>query len=185
MKVVLAAGAVIAISRCSSTPEDVGNTARGEAKPTTVASIEAKQVAAEQEAPYVVEVGFDRLRSDLKADAREKVSSLYKSVATPDRIKLAQIITWADHEYPSESKKKLGKDQRELAKRRGETLEKYLKEQNPDLKVKLFNMAERPGKIADLLGSEDARVKESLERTGAAAKARRAIVLIVMKEGKS
>lgn len=178
---------VLAMSAgCSSTPLEVGNVAHGEPKPTTVASIEAKQVAAEQEAPYVVEIEFRRGSSDASEAARAKVRSLYKSLAKPELLKSVKVISWADAEYPEKSVKRLTDKQKKLADRRGETIREILEAEKADLKFELYNMAVRPGKFGEFIGNSDARIKESLERAGTTtSKARKAIVMFVMEEGKS
>ncbi len=192
------------ILSCSSTPEQVGNEARGEPKSTTVASIEAKQVAAEQQAPFVVEVEFNKRSNALGPSARARVHALLKSMPAPERLKSVKIVAWGDEEYPSASKRKLSQEQTDLAKRRGESIENFLKEKNTELKVQHYNMAKRPGKISDFFGTDDARIKESLERAGVSttdgntvnsstsrpagkpnSKARKAILMLVLEEGNS
>lgn len=207
LKSMVVAGILVltsAILGCSSSPERVGNEARGEPKSTTVASIEAKQVAAEQEAPFVVEVEFDKRSDKLSQSARAKMQTLLKSMAAPGRLKGVKIVAWGDEEYPSESKKKLSKEQSDLAKRRGDSIESFLKEKNGNIEFQHFNMAKRPGKVSDFFGTEDARIKESLERAGVSttdekqankaasepkskpsSKARKAILMLVLEEGKT
>lgn len=177
---------------CSSTPEQVGNVAHGEPKPTTVASIEAKQVAAEQEAAYVVEVLFAKNSAKVSPEAAAKIEAMFKNVPDQKRVKGVKIISWADDEYPSTGDKKLSSTQVDLAKERLESVQRIVKDRHAGLQFELVNMAKRPGPFSKLVGTEDARIKESLERAGvsttedkAASKARKAIILLVMKEGKS
>ena len=174
------------LAGCSSTPAEVGNVAHGEPKPTTVASIEAKQVAAEQEAPYVVEIIFERNSADLDKAARAKMTAMYKSVPKPELLKSVKVISWADAEYPPKDVKRLTDRQKKLADRRGEAIREFIKTENGKLKFQLYNMAERPGKFGEFVGNSDARIKDSLERAGStASKARKAIVMFIMEEGKS
>ena len=182
----------LALTACSSTPKEVGNVARGEPKPTTTASIEAKQVAAEQEAAFVVEIEFSAKSAKLGAAARAKVDALYKTVATPDRLKSVKVISWADDEYPSKRERKLKREEMDLAKRRGEAVQNYLKSRNGKLEFELYNMAQRPGTFSEFVGSADARIKNSLERAGVStteekstSKARKVIVMLLMSEGQS
>lgn len=172
---------------CSSTPEEVGNVAKGEPKPTTVASIEAKQVAAEQEAAYVVEIEFPGKSAKIGPAAKDKVEALYKTVPEPERLKAAKIISWGDREYPTTEQKKLSEGDIDLAKKRGEAVQRILKERNAKLEIDLYNMAQRPGAFSKLIGREEARIKESLERAvgdSSQAKARKTIVLLVLDEKK-
>lgn len=170
------------VTACSSAPKEVGNVARGEPKPTTVASIEAKQVAAEQEAAYVTEIDFAKNSARLTSAARSKIESLYK-MADPSRLKSVKVIAWADQEYPKEPEKKLGFGDRELAKHRGEAVQNLIKEKNPKLDLELYNMAQRPGTFSEFVGSADARIKKSLEHAGqSTSKARKVIVMLLLDE---
>lgn len=180
---------VVSISGCKSAPGAVGNVAQGEPKPTTVASIEAKQVAAEQEAAYVVEIEFEKKSAKLGADAQLKIETLMKNVAQPQRLKSAKIISWADREYPSKDEKRLGYDQTNLAKLRGEAVQDFLKQRNAKLDFELYNMARRPGTFGEFMGSADARIKDSLERAGistteekSTSRARKTIVMLLLDE---
>lgn len=174
---------------CSSTPKDVGNAAQGEGKPANTASIEAKQLAAEQEAAYVVEIEFKAKSSKLGHGAREKIDALYKTVSRPERLKGAKIISWADDEYPSKKERKLSYNSTELAKKRGEAVQNFLNKRSPNMEFELYNMAKRPGTFSEFVGSADARIKDSLERAGisttaekATPKARKTIVMLLMGE---
>lgn len=180
----LAAAALL--SGCASAPVEVGNQVHDEPRPATTASIEVKQVAAEQESPYVVEIEFQAKAFKMGRDAKSKVLLLYKSVSERSRLKSIKVIAWADEEYPSAEQKKLSSDQMKLAKQRSEEIQNFLKRENRNLKFELYNMAERPGKFNEFLGGSDAEVKDSLERAGTSvSKKRKAIVMLVMAEGKS
>ncbi len=182
----------LVLASCSSTPKEVGNAARGEAKPTTTASIEAKQIAAEQEAAYVVEIEFAPKSAVLGPSARSKVEALYKTVSRPQHLKGVKVISWADDEYPSKRERKLNRVGMDLAKRRGEAVQNFLKMRNSNLEFELYNMAQRPGTFSEFVGTADARIKNSLERAGVStteekitSKARKVIVMLLMGENQS
>ncbi len=177
------------MTACSSSPKDVGNAAQGEGKPANTASIEAKQLAAEQEAAYVVEIEFSKKSSKLSAASREKIEALYKTVARPERLKGVKVIAWADDEYPSKKERKLSFNSTELAKSRAEAVQNFLKKRNTNLEFELYNMAKRPGTFSEFVGTADARIKDSLERAGISTtaekstpKARKTIVMLLMGE---
>ncbi|CAN5653586.1 hypothetical protein BH10BDE1_BH10BDE1_26550 [soil metagenome] len=183
---------LLLLTACASTPEKVGNVAHGEAKPTTVASIEAKQVAAEQQAAYVVEVEFAHKSSSLSVEAKKKMAAFYENIAEPMNLKVAKVISWSDEEYPAKSSSRLNQKQIGLAKQRAENIETFLKAKNSGLQFELYNMAKRAGSFAEFVGGADARIKDSLERAGisttnekATSKARKAIVMLVLKERES
>ena len=177
---------------CSSTPKEVGNIARGEPKSTTTASIEAKRLAAEQEAAYVVEIEFSKDSAVLGSAARAKVDALYKTVSAPNRLKAVKVISWADEEYPLKRERKLKGAEMDLAKRRGEAVQNFLKKRNSNLEFELYNMAQRPGTFSEFVGTADARIKNSLERAGVSttdekstSKARKVIVMLLMSESQT
>jgi len=179
--------AILAIS-CSSTPKEVA-TQTPPYVPQT--SIEAKQVAAEQEAPFVTEVTFKKGSSELTTDAKQRLETLLKRVQGDQSIEEVKVITWADEEYPAASKKSLSKGQKEVAEDRNKELKRYLNDKDSKMKVSAYNMAERPSAFTNFLGTSDARIKKSLETAGipttesqnkATAKASKAIVMLIMKE---
>lgn len=186
--------ALLALAACSSTPTDVKNTAHGEQKPASQASIEAKQVAAEQEAPYVTEISFKKGSKDLTKASQEKIEALMKRASQDKEVKTVKVVSWADQEYPGDEKKTLPKDQKELAKNRNEEIKNFLERAKSDLKVETYSMAERPSALNDFLGTDGARIKESLEKTGIAttdkqnamttSKASKAMVMLVLKDEK-
>ncbi|MGZ5279186.1 MAG: hypothetical protein ACXWC9_04545 [Pseudobdellovibrionaceae bacterium] len=180
---------LLAIS-CSSkpAPEEVTNTSPPYVPQT---SIEAKQLAAEQEAPFVTEVTFKKGSSVLTPDAKQRLETLFKRVQSDQTVEEVKVITWADEEYPAASTKSLSKGQKEVAEDRNKELKRYLNNKNSDLKVSAYNMAERPSAFTNFLGTSDSRIKKSLESAGiptteaknkATAKASKAIVMLIMKE---
>jgi hypothetical protein len=140
--------------------DDAAATAR---KPT---SIEAKQVAAEEEAPYVTEFAFKKNDASLTPAARAKLAKLYKNAKAKGEIEDVRVITWADEEFPSVHTKTLPKAQQDLVDRRNAEIENYLESLDKDTDVKTYSMAKRPGLLADLLSTTDARIKKSLEVAG-------------------
>ncbi len=194
MKVLKLAAVCLLLAGCSSKPEKVGEAAQSEpakpevvrAEPKTIpAPIEAKQVAAEQASAYVVEIEFPKKSANLGPEAKAKLLALYKSVRQPELLKAVKVISWSDEEYPSPELKKLTSPQRDLAKRRGQSVENIFKRENAKLKFEIYNMAERPGKLSKLMGGAETRVKESLEKAEAGPKARKAIVMLMMDGDKS
>ncbi|MEZ0391507.1 MAG: hypothetical protein ACAH59_04780 [Pseudobdellovibrionaceae bacterium] len=155
----------IAISACSSKPAAVDNQSMGEAKPTE-ASMEAKQVAAEQEAAFVTEISFAKGSSTLGKEAKSKLSKLFDKVSEGQDIQSAKVITWADENYPSDSKKSLSQSQQDLVKKRNDAIKDFISKEDKDLDLDFFNMAERPGSASEFFGLPDARIKKSLEDAG-------------------
>lgn len=131
------------------------------------ASIEAKQLAAQNGSSSVVEIAFPARSAKLSASSIVRIGKLFKEVRGKSKsdIESVKVIAWADEEYPSVHTKELSKEQRELAARRGEAVKKRLE----DLKishVEVINMAERPSVWQDWFQTSDHRIKKALETAG-------------------
>lgn len=179
---------------CSSKPKDVSNEAHGEPPPVPQTSMEAKQLAAEQESSYVTEVTFAKGSADLNADAKRRLETLFKKVRNDHPIEEVKIISWADEEYPADKRKTLSDGQKEVADNRNESLKNYIKDKSSDWKIETHSMAERPSAFSQFLGASDARIKKSLESAGIptteqkgkgkgkVSKASKAIVMVMLKD---
>ncbi len=151
----------------------------------------AKEVAAEENAPYVVEISFKKGSSQLTAAAKGKLSQLLKSVDNTSQVKAIKVVTWADQDYPSKQAKKLDDLQIKIAKNRNDEIRRYFHASDKSLTLDLHSMAERPGALKDMLGTSDSRIKKSLEVAGIPttnlaqkmpSKASKSIVMLVLKE---
>lgn len=163
--------------------------AEAEAKKAAAAgpSIEAKQVAAEQEASYVTEFAFQKGSAELSETAKADLRRVIANAKRGGNIDEIKVITWGDAEYPSPNTKKLSKAEIDLVKKRNDNIKDFVKEySNKDIDT--HSMAERPGAIKQMLNTEDARVKKSLEVAGipttdtavkTPSKASKSIVLVI------
>ena len=154
-------------------------------------SIEAKQLAASEQAPFVTEVKFTKNKQELTQASEDKLSKLLNDAQSHGQIEDVKVIAWADEEYPSVHTKKLSISQRALAKHRAEEIKSYVHKLDSQAKVDTYNMAERPGMIGETFRTENARVKKALEVAGipntdtsvkTPSKASKAIVLVILKE---
>lgn len=188
---IVAAVAAVLVAGCASklTKEEERATV-GQAPPAGP-SIEAKQVAAEAEASEVTEISFAKGKQTLGTEAKRKLSAMIDRARKAGAIDEINVLVWADREFPSVNTQKLSKDQRTLAERRGEEIEKFLNSVDKDAEVNAFSMAERSSALERLFGTEDSRLKKSLEVAGvpntdtsvkAPAKASKAIVMVRLKE---
>ena len=153
--------------------------------------MEAKQVAAEQSAPYVTEISFAKGSSKLTSKAQEQIKELFLRSKGQREVSDANVITWADQEYPSENAKTLSKAQRNLADNRNKAIRDYLNELRASVDVHVHSMAERPTALKEFLKTADTRVKQSLETAGIPTtdqpktglpKASKSIVMLMLKE---
>lgn len=176
-------------------PELVKNSEVEKSIPSPVTpSMEAKQLAHEQETSLVTEFEFKKGSETLSALSKKKLEEISKQALKKGKVEVITVITWADQEYPSPKKKALAPQQVALANNRNTEIKNYLKQMYPNQnisgKIELISMAERPTFYNKLISSDDARIKRSLETAGipqsnsknkTAGKTSRSIVIIKMK----
>lgn len=188
----MTAGA-LALSGCASRPTESEVTGRAQTTKNGP-SIEAQQVAAEQESSFVAELTFAKNGSNLSSAGKESLRQLVRSAKQAGAIEEIKIITWSDSEYPSVHTKKLSSAERDLVSKRNKGIADHLKTLENDLKVTPYSMAERPSVLAEIGGTSDARIKRSLEMAGipttdttvkVPAKASKSIVLVVVNPHKT
>lgn len=154
-------------------------------------SIEAKQLAAENEASYVTELVFRKGKNQLSPDAHTQLSKVLDQARAHGQIQDVKVITWADAEYPSANTKALSAGQVKLATRRNDEIKRFIKNLDRAVNVTTYNMAERPGAVSELFGTSNAHIKKSLEVAGIPntdttvklpAKASKSIVMVILKD---
>lgn len=132
-----------------------------------IMSSETKKTADALGAATVAEVKFTAGQASLTQDEIDHISAAIANARATGTIDEVKVITWADREYPAKNTSASDNSVR-LADSRGEYLKKYLKaELNVDT-VRTFNMAKRTNALQDFLNTPTARLKQSLEATGAA-----------------
>lgn len=161
MKSLLIGLSALTLAACSSTPKEEPKEA---AAPTM--SMEAKQVAIQEEAPHVAEIKFKKGSSTLSAEARKQLQDLMKSARSTGKIEEVKVVAWSDAEYPSEEGKELPQKDLRLADQRNRAIENYMTKQSEDAKVTAFNMAQSPSAFSEWIGSDEARIKKTLENAG-------------------
>ena len=150
---------------CSSKPE-LPLPPSSEKKIEHSASIEAKQTAAQEESSHVAEIKFTKNSSQLTDENKNEIQKQIKEAQKDGTVKNIRVLTWADAEYPSVHTNKLTKEDRNLVKKRNDEIEKYLKSTTQKVNIKTFSMAERPGSLNSMFGTEGSRLKKSLEVAG-------------------
>jgi hypothetical protein len=160
---------------------------------TAWAATEKKAVSADnvpaQSSPASVtklytEVSFPKGSDALSAKDRAKIDGLVNGAQKIGKVSEVRVISWADAAYPAAKNQKLSDAQRTLADHRNKAIENELS--NRDVDVKTYNMAEKPGALAELLSTSDAKVKKSLAQAGITGKhgnkISKAMVLVIMNE---
>jgi outer membrane protein OmpA-like peptidoglycan-associated protein len=190
------------LASCSSKPPKnnphAGNNpveAKMAPPPLNTPSMEAKQLANEQETSLVTEFNFKKGKETLSLNSKKKLEEISKKALKKGKIEMIKVITWADQEYPSVKRKNLSSDQISLVQNRNTEIKNYLEKLIPSDNVtgsiELISMAERPTFMKKLISADDARIKRSLESAGIPTtdgiakkgyKSSRSIVLILLKE---
>lgn len=145
-------------------------------------SIIAKQLATEQGSNYVTELKFKKGDATISKADQSKIREIYQKAKKQGKINHAQLITWADQEFPTKEKEELADEQQDLVEKRNESLKKFITNLDKSVKVKKISMAERAGAIAKFTDSAEAEVKESLDVKDAHGRASEAIVIFIMKK---
>ncbi|MBC7741199.1 MAG: hypothetical protein H7061_03320 [Bdellovibrionaceae bacterium] len=156
---------VALLAGCASSPEEP-IAPHTEPKFAPSASIEAKQVAAQEETTHVAEINFGKASTELSPAGKAEIKKRIKEAQGKGTVKNIRVLTWADAEYPSVHTKKLSKEDQNLVKKRNESIENYLKSITQKVDIKLYSMAQRPSSLNDMFGSEEGRLKKSLEIAG-------------------
>jgi hypothetical protein len=173
-------------------PKEAGLPVSKKSAPDAGASIEAKQLAAQQQAPFVTELNFEKGESHLSHEAKARVTKILKQAGEKGQIEQVKLISWADNEYPSVHTKVLPEKEKNLADSRNREIESFIASKGETTPViEKFNMAERPGALAEMVGTENARLKGTLEKAGipntdtsvkSPSKASKAIVMVILRE---
>lgn len=152
---------------------------------------ESVQAAAKMNASLVTEVSFGEASADLTDDARTALKNMVADAKKRGEIDEIKVVAWADQEYPANQQSQLSRADRELAKRRADSVEQYLKNALEVSDVDTYNMAERPNSLENLLNTSDAQVKNGMEAAGIPTtasearelgKASRAVVMVIMED---
>lgn len=99
-------------------------------------------------------------------------------------IQQIKVIAWADQAYPESGSSENSERQIRIADQRNEEIKEYFDENYPDFDVDVYNMAKKPNALQELFETSDARMKNTLNRSGALLARRpqsRALILSVLK----
>lgn len=176
---------------CSSHPKEseVIAPARHKSTQPTV-GIEATQVAAEQNAEFVMEINFNKKEKELSKENKAKLHKFLGDASRKGELSQVKVISWADSEYPSVHTKRLSVEERKVANDRNNAIKSYIDEKKMNIDVGTYSMAERANALKEFVGTSEARVKKSLEIAGIPttdtsvkfpSKASKSIIMIIMK----
>jgi hypothetical protein len=145
-------------------PQSPASTVHSDTTPHT--SVEAKGVAAEQNAAGAVEITFAKQSAKLSKVAKSDLMKFLDSTRSAPPIEEIKTIAWGDAEYPAPSIKKLSETDVKLAEARNKAIQDFFKNQGVRSKITTYEMTKRPATVNEWLNTSDARIKKSLEAAG-------------------
>lgn len=123
-----------------------------------------KAASKDAEASKYTEIQFNFGSSMLTEKSKDSLSNLMKNSNNAE-IDEVIVLSWSDVEYPSKSADKLSKLQLDLANRRNENVEAYVKALR-NVEINTYNMAEKPNTLSRLLDTNDSKLKNSFLSAG-------------------
>ncbi len=145
--------------------------------------------AQEAEANNYVEIAFHPGSASLTDNAKTSLNSVIKQARDEGKIDEVIVLSWSDEEYPSKDLDKLPKAQGDLAEKRNQMVERYVKSMR-DVDVNTYNMAKRPSTFSSLFNTADSKLKDTMVTAGLSTatdtgdyvyKASRSVILIKTK----
>jgi hypothetical protein len=116
---------------------------------------------------YVV-INFAQGTKSLTAKDKEVLRALASEAPQHGKIAKFEVLAWADREYPTEGQKATSGEAK-LADDRASNIKDYLKKDlSTTENVDAHNMAKRPGLFSEVFKSNDYKLKNTFEATGAA-----------------
>lgn len=118
-------------------------------------------------ASMVSEVKFKEGQVLLTKEEQAEIADIVSSARAAGDIDEIKVIAWADREFPARGTSAANASVK-LAEERADHIKKYLKDDLKVGSVSTYNMAKRTNTLQDFLNTPTARIKRSLENTGAA-----------------
>jgi hypothetical protein len=128
---------------------------------------ETRKAASRAGASTVAEISFPKDSAVLSDDAKNELQDAITKAGKSGEIKEVRVSAWSDQEYPPKGVSLAG-SQVDLAEKRAESVQSYLKQSLYVSDVSTINMAKRPSGIQKALNTRDAQAKNTLENSGAA-----------------
>jgi outer membrane protein OmpA-like peptidoglycan-associated protein len=128
---------------------------------------ETRSAATLAGAASVTEISFTKKSTDLSRSAKKEIKEAILSAGRTGEIREVRVAAWADQEYPPKGVD-LAASQIDLAEKRADRVQSYLKQTLNVNDVVTINMAKRPSGVQNALNTPNAQAKNSMENTGAA-----------------
>jgi hypothetical protein len=104
----------------------------------------------------------------LSPEATAELNKAILEAKQRGEVQEVNIAVWSDLNSTG-TKANLPRSQVNIAKERGENIEEYVDRMEPDVNVKVHNMATKPTSFVDYLNTQDATTKQKMAEAGVAA----------------
>lgn len=133
---------------------------------------DAKGIAQEgMEGSHYAALQFPRGRSVLTEANKKYLNDLARKASRTGReISEIKILAWADREYPGRKNEKAKTRDVILANERASAIREFIREDlHTNEPIDVFNMAKKPGLVAQLTKGEEYRIKQDVAQSGVSA----------------
>lgn len=170
----LSAGCVLAIglmAGCANKDKQMNSSTVGSSDSRTSYTEEAESqaisraAAREADAHRFAEIQFQPGSAALTVNAMENLRNTILTSNSEGNLDEVIVMAWSDEELPAQNAQALPKAQRDLAKERGRSIERFVK-QIKSVDVDTYNMAEKSGAVSKLFNTRDSRLKKTLVAAG-------------------
>ena len=125
----------------------------------------SRAAAREADAHRFTEIQFEQGSAALTVGAMENLRNTILTSNSEGNLDEVIVMAWSDEELPAAGAQTLPKAQRDLAKERGKSIERFVK-QIKSVDVDSYNMAEKSGAVSKLFNTRDNRLKKTLIAAG-------------------
>lgn len=112
-------------------------------------------------------IEFTPGQRNLSPEATAELNRAILEAKQRGEVEEINIAVWSDLKT-ADARARVPRSQVNIAKERGENIERYVDLMEPEVNVKVHNMATRPSGFADYLNTQDATTKRQLAEAGVA-----------------
>lgn len=172
--IIMYAGCLVAVGMlagCASKDKEMSSSAVGSTEPRMSYTEQAEgaaissAAAREADAHRFTEIQFEHGSAALTVGAMENLRNTILTSNSEGNLDEVIVMAWSDEELPAPGSQALPKAQRDLAKERGKSIERFVKKIK-SVDVDSYNMAEKSGAVSKLFNTRDNRLKKTLVAAG-------------------
>ena len=156
----------------------------------TTPSAETKTAANQEGAGEVIEINFAQGSSELTEGNRQALRDMIGKAKTRGEVDEIKVLAWSDKDYPADKNQELPAGDRDLASRRANAIQEFVKAELAVDDVDTYNMAARPNVFQEVFNTSDAEMKRMFQDAGVTSadgksvsgKASRAVVMATLED---